>query len=366
MPVYNAELYIKKAIESILSQTESDFEFIIVNDGSSDQSEEIIKAYQDPRIRYFKKENGGDASARNVGLDQAKGEWITWQDADDVSLPNRLEMLKKQFVSDQIGIAHSDMLLINHQDLPIGYLQAQNIPKERLLRFFLKVGTPFNNASMMWRREAIGSQRFDTSLKVGSDTDLVFRLAAHWESVHVPEPLIFYRRHINNLSHQTDYPIYYAHMKKFLTAYQLNQLIPELPWDYGNNQENRAMAYALMALFLFRRSMILDVQEWIEKAQALCCTEHSYRFILSIGCFLNKSYQEALNYLLSCMPRDHIIENYIGEAYALQGDLQHAHTHFMHSLQIDPNYIEPMENVKFLGVHSSLNFVEQICNKLKG
>jgi glycosyltransferase involved in cell wall biosynthesis len=366
MPVYNAEPYIKKAIESILNQTESDFELIIVNDGSSDQSEEIINAYKDPRIRYFKKENGGDASARNVGLDQAKGEWITWQDADDVSLPNRLEMLKKQFVSDQIGIAHSDMLLIDHQDRPIGYLQAQNLPKERLLRFFLKVGTPFNNPSMMLRREVIGDQRFDMSFIVGSDTDLVFRIAAKWESVHVPEPLVFYRRHTNNLSHQTDYPIYFAHMKKFLAACQLDQVFPELPWKSGNKQENQAIACAIMALFLYRRSMVLDVQEWIEKAQTLCCTEHSYQFILAIGCFLNKNYQEALNYLLSCAPRNHIIENYIGEAYALQGEWRHAHTHFMHSIQKDPNYIEPMENVKFLGVNLSLNFVEQVLNKLKG
>lgn len=85
VPVYNAELYLSCCIDSILSQTFTDFEVLLVNDGSTDQSGEICEKYtqKDSRIKVFHKENGGVSSARNTGLNNAKGEWITFVDADD-------------------------------------------------------------------------------------------------------------------------------------------------------------------------------------------------------------------------------------------------------------------------------------------
>ena len=92
MPVYNGEKYLKEAIDSILNQTFSDFEFIIVNDCSSDNTEDIIKSYKDNRIVYLKnEENSGVATTLNRGLDIAKGEYIARMDADDISLPKRFE-----------------------------------------------------------------------------------------------------------------------------------------------------------------------------------------------------------------------------------------------------------------------------------
>lgn len=91
MPAYNAELYISEAIESILSQSFEDFEFIIINDGSTDRTEEIILNYNDSRIRYVKNEiNIKLVASLNKGLKLAKGEFLTRMDADDISLPNRL------------------------------------------------------------------------------------------------------------------------------------------------------------------------------------------------------------------------------------------------------------------------------------
>jgi len=92
MPVYNGEKYLNEAIDSILSQTYSDFEFIIVNDGSTDKTEEIILSYADDRIRYVKnEENIRLIRTLNKGIDLAKGKYIARMDADDISLPNRLE-----------------------------------------------------------------------------------------------------------------------------------------------------------------------------------------------------------------------------------------------------------------------------------
>lgn len=93
MPVYNAEPFLREAIDSILNQTFTDFEFVIINDGSSDRSEEIIKSYTDPRIRYYKNEQNLKLIATlNKGIDLVSTPYIARMDADDISLPARLQL----------------------------------------------------------------------------------------------------------------------------------------------------------------------------------------------------------------------------------------------------------------------------------
>ena len=92
MPVYNCELYIKEAIDSILNQSFSDFEFIIIDDASSDSTVSIIKAYDDPRIQLIvKQQNSGYTNSLNYGLSIAKGEYIARMDGDDISFSERFE-----------------------------------------------------------------------------------------------------------------------------------------------------------------------------------------------------------------------------------------------------------------------------------
>lgn len=90
MPVYNAEKYLPQAIESILNQSFSDFEFVIVNDGSTDRSEEIILSYKDARIKLINQKNGGVSNALNTGLKNASGKYVARMDADDIAYPDRL------------------------------------------------------------------------------------------------------------------------------------------------------------------------------------------------------------------------------------------------------------------------------------
>lgn len=111
MPVYNGERFLREAIDSILSQTFRDFELIIINDGSKDKTESIIKSYFDPRIRYVKNEkNLRLIKTLNKGIDLAKGKYIARMDADDVSLPNRLE-LQYAFMEANPNIGASSSLI---------------------------------------------------------------------------------------------------------------------------------------------------------------------------------------------------------------------------------------------------------------
>lgn len=136
MPVYNAEKYVAESIKSILNQSDQNFELIIINDGSTDNSEDIILSFSCEKINYIYQENSGAASARNKGLDKASGDFIVLQDADDISLPNRFEILKRHFHSPNIGIVHSDMLIVDENELPKGYWQSRSMEKKRLLKMW--------------------------------------------------------------------------------------------------------------------------------------------------------------------------------------------------------------------------------------
>ena len=95
IPVYNAEKYLKECIESALAQTYDDIEVIAIDDGSTDDSLKILNSYSD-RIKIITKENGGTASALNVGINAMNGEWFKWLSADDVLYPNAIEELIKE------------------------------------------------------------------------------------------------------------------------------------------------------------------------------------------------------------------------------------------------------------------------------
>nr|WP_298561232.1 glycosyltransferase family A protein [uncultured Prevotella sp.] len=95
IPLYNKEASIKQSLMSVLSQSYQDFEVVIVDDGSTDNSVAKVEEIQDSRIRLIRQENGGPSKARNTGVKNAKGEWVLFLDADDELLPNALNVFKE-------------------------------------------------------------------------------------------------------------------------------------------------------------------------------------------------------------------------------------------------------------------------------
>ena len=92
MPVWNGEKFIAAAVDSLLAQTFTDFELLVIDDGSTDHTPEILRGYTDPRVRIFRLDHAGIVVALNHGLAQARADWIARLDADDLSLPRRLEL----------------------------------------------------------------------------------------------------------------------------------------------------------------------------------------------------------------------------------------------------------------------------------
>ncbi len=349
MPVYNAGHFLRKSIESVLNQTFPDFELIIINDGSVDNSEEIIMSFRDPRIVYRRKENGGEASARNMALTLTKREFIVFQDADDISIPNRFEELLNGFLHQSIGIVHSDMLVIDEDESPIGYLKAVAIDKRNVKRFVLKTGTPFNNASMMVRREVLANLTYDTSLKIGPDTMMTFQIAQKCDNVHIPKPLYYYRKHGNNVTKQIDYESSALHLRKILDLLPLKEWIPEVCWETGDDEENETVALSILAYHLYKRGLTLDAQSYLKKSTETAISNDAKLFLVAIIKLMSKEFPLSLQCLNAISDKNHIVFNYIGEVLAYTGKCKEAAEFFKKALDMQPLYEDALDNLIGLG-----------------
>ncbi|NLE50087.1 MAG: glycosyltransferase family 2 protein [Chloroflexi bacterium] len=196
MPAHNGERYLAGAIDSILAQTLRDFELIVVDDGSTDRTPEILDRYarRDSRVRVHRQENQGIPAARNQCLDLATGRYLAWMDSDDVALPARLQ--KQVAFMD----AHPEIGVCGTWVKTIGAAAGQvwRYPTDdATLRSVLVFNPPFANTSTVVRREALEAAglRFDLSFPQAQDYDLWARAAQHTRLANLPEALVLYRLH---------------------------------------------------------------------------------------------------------------------------------------------------------------------------
>lgn len=195
MPVYNGEKYLREAIDSILNQTFSDFEFIIINDCSVDSTEDIIKSYDDSRIVYIKNEkNLGVAGTLNKGLELAKGEFIARMDADDISLPTRFEkQIKFMEENPEVGVLGSNAIVFSETSEII-----TNFPETEFEFIFnLFFSSQIIHPSVMVRRKLIddGLYKYNPRWEGREDYALWLYLVKHTKLANFKEPLLKYRVH---------------------------------------------------------------------------------------------------------------------------------------------------------------------------
>ena len=201
MPVYNVkEEYLKESIESILNQTFSDFELIILDDGSTNDIETVVKSYNDDRIAFYKnEENLGVSKTRNKLLDLAKGEYVAFQDSDDISYPARLEKEVK-FLDENPEISGVSSWLEtfpNNKFIPM--------PKNIKAIDFLG-GCLFSQPASMLRIEDFRKNNFyyNADLTTSEDYDLWARAVKVLNFANLQEPLIKYRKNPNSLYHRSN------------------------------------------------------------------------------------------------------------------------------------------------------------------
>lgn len=197
MPVYNGERYIREAIESILNQTFTDFEFLILNDGSTDRSVEIIESYSDSRIRLIHNEKNLKLIATlNIGIMFARGEYLARMDCDDVSLPQRLEK-QVEFLDNHpdVGIVGTGFQLIDSFGRTLGV--PVRFPSEhKVLQWALYFYSPIVHPSVMMRKEVIlAAAGYSPKYLHAEDYDLWYRLSQMIRLANLKDTLLYLRKH---------------------------------------------------------------------------------------------------------------------------------------------------------------------------
>ncbi|MCX8515984.1 MAG: glycosyltransferase family 2 protein, partial [Alphaproteobacteria bacterium] len=209
IPLFNHAQYVGTAIESIVKQTYKNWELIIIDDGSTDGSAKVARSWadKDSRVHYYYQPNGGVASARNHGLARARGDYVAWQDADDVSLPRRLArqllVLKKNTAIGGVGCW---LRLVDSRGRFMGRPQqlAARRPVGRRARDqvkYLMGGGRYgyaNNPTFMVRRSLIDKAGGFRRLRVGEDMDFLFRIEEQQPLMTIQAALYHYRQHGDN------------------------------------------------------------------------------------------------------------------------------------------------------------------------
>ena len=195
MSAYNAEKYIGEAIESVLSQTFTDFEFIIINDGSTDNTEEVVFQYHDLRIKYYSLINQGISKSLNKGLNIAKGKYIAKLDADDVCYPNRFEIQHRYMEENPAYVVCGSYTDVISEDGEIIYT-FKNIPlsNDEIKQQVNSINCFVHSATFYKRNEAIEVGGYYEPILSGfEDRVFFFQLLKKGKAINIPIPLIKYR-----------------------------------------------------------------------------------------------------------------------------------------------------------------------------
>lgn len=234
IPTYNGGQFIARTLQSVLDQTFQDFEILVVDDGSVDNTAEVVQQFT-RRIRYFRKPNGGPASARNFGLRRAKGNYIALLDHDDLWLPKRLETQLPLFDKDpKIGVVFSDCYIKATNDSVVpetSFQEAKPFAGEVFEKLFLRNFVP--SLTTLVRRECFDCVGFfDESgrMTMTDDYHMWLRIAVHYRYAFHPKPLAVYYRHSSNFSNKFD-----QFIKEILNvlediSWQFPQQVAKLGW----------------------------------------------------------------------------------------------------------------------------------------
>ncbi len=192
VPAYNSAAYTLETVESILAQTYTDFELIVVDDGSTDHTREALKPYLD-RIRYIYKENGGACSARNLGIRESRSTYVACLDCDDLWLPEKLaHSVKILDDNPQAAFVFSDCYTIDSEGKPVGLLKytfdLQDAYKGLMVKNFVPAPTVVMRRSCL---EQVGL--FDEHIFIPADWDLWLRLAKQFPICYIDQALSQYR-----------------------------------------------------------------------------------------------------------------------------------------------------------------------------
>lgn len=205
IPAYNAERTILETIESVQQQTFSDLEIIVINDGSTDKTLDLLYGVKDKRLQIFSYKNGGVSTARNRGISHATGEFIAFLDADDLWTPDKLELqLDALRQYPEAGVAYSWTYFMFEEE-GRSYVENSHSFEGNVYADLLLINFLHSGSNPLIRKQAIDSVgEFDYTLIQSEDWDYWLRLAAKWRFTLVPKPQILYRQRLDSASNSLE------------------------------------------------------------------------------------------------------------------------------------------------------------------
>lgn len=212
MPCYNSSRFLREAIESVLNQTFKDFEFIIVDDGSTDNTKEIVLSYKDPRVKYIYKSNGGVGSALKIGCSIAKGKYIARMDSDDICFIDRFQK-QVEFLE-----SNSDYVLVSSAVIYIDIYSkviGRSFPyqSDDLIKEVLTYNSPIAQPAVMFLKEAYDKVGGYVELIISEDFYLWNKMKGCGKFYNLCIPLLYYRIVYTSLSHTLSHE-FHIHVNK--------------------------------------------------------------------------------------------------------------------------------------------------------
>jgi GT2 family glycosyltransferase len=223
MPVYNSETYLRQTIQSVLGQTETDFEFIVVDDCSTDGSLTILRELTDPRLRVLQNTcNLGIVATTNRALSVAGAQLIANMDNDDLCLPTRLARQRAYLAAHpETLLVGTEMAVLEHG--VVRHTRPPGHPDPAVLKWMFHLSNPIGNPSTMFRRSALGDPYLREAFTYAQDFDFAHRILQQGDIAILPEHLVIYRRHVANAS-RVNFTTMIAHAAKVLAGVYANLL----------------------------------------------------------------------------------------------------------------------------------------------
>jgi len=254
IPAYNAVDYIKEAIESVLIQNYRNFELLIINDGSTDNTEEVVLGFKDDRIRYSRQANRGLAATHNVGIKQSRSEFIIKLDSDDLITPDYIAKHLQEFEEHpDADLVYCDDCLIDENSKPIRVIERPEYTDRKfLIRDLFRCGFPVVPFRTCIRRSVFDKIGFfDEELLVGEDYDMMRRLVKHGLKIHHLKGALYLRRMTSDsLSRNYSAQKAKSHfdvIKRFIDTFAYYELFPDVAWDEIAPQMRKLHAKCLTA-----------------------------------------------------------------------------------------------------------------------